>query len=67
MRSAPQDDGKSVLCLRFPLESHSSQMRLECHVASKSVKVPAEELDESLTSGKGGLSGLSTDENTGLK
>jgi hypothetical protein len=42
-------------------------MRLECHVASKSVKVPSEELDESLTSGKGGLSGLSNDENTGLK
>jgi hypothetical protein len=38
-----------------------------CHVASKSVKVPTEELDEILTSGKGGLSGPSNDENTGLK
>jgi hypothetical protein len=35
-------------CRRLLLESHRSQKRLECHVARKPVKVPAEELGWSL-------------------
>ncbi len=38
-------------CRRFPLERHTRLMGVECHVASKSVMVPAEELVWSLTSG----------------
>ncbi len=37
-------------------------MEEECHVATKSVKAPAEALGWSLTLGREGLSGLSNDE-----
>jgi hypothetical protein len=50
------DDGRHVRCSlapcrRFPLERHARLMGEECHVASKSVKVPAEEVGWGLTSG----------------
>jgi hypothetical protein len=50
------DDGRHARCSlapcrRFPLERHARLMGVECHVASKSVMVPAEELVWSLTSG----------------
>ena len=71
-RGERTDDGQHARCSlapcrRFPLESHSSQMWLQCHVARKSVNVPAEELGWSLTPGRGGLSGLPTDEKTSPK
>jgi len=45
----PTDDGRHARCSlthcrRFPLESHRSQRWVQCHVARKSVKVPAKEL-----------------------
>ena len=50
------DDGRRARCSlthcrRFPLESHRSQMWLQCHVARKSVKVPAEAVGWGLTPG----------------
>src|SRR5215469_13890372 len=45
-------------CQRFPLERLTSQMRVQCHVAGRWVKVPAAELGWSLTLGREGLSGL---------
>ena len=43
-------------CQRFSLERHANLMEEECHVATKSVKVPAEALGWSLTLGREGLS-----------
>src|SRR5262249_49810469 len=62
----PTDDGwlvrcSLVQCRRLPLESHRSEMRLECHVARCLVKVLAEELGWSLAAGSEGLSGLPHD------
>jgi hypothetical protein len=48
-------------CRRLPLERHLSLMWEECHVARKSVKVPAEEVGWGLTLGKESLSGLPHD------
>src|SRR5262245_48093087 len=67
-RGEPPDDGRRARCSlapyqRFPLERHSSLMWEECHVTRKAVKVPVEALGGSLVSGRGGLSGLSKDEN----
>ena len=43
----PTDDGRRARCSlapcrRFLLESHSNQMRRQCHVVERSVKVSAE-------------------------
>src|SRR5262249_35924089 len=51
-----------ALCHRLSLERHASLMWEECHVAGKSVKGPAEALGWNLARGRGGLSGLPTDE-----
>jgi hypothetical protein len=55
-REERTDDGQPgrcshAPCHRFALESQASQMWKECHVTRKSVKVPAEALGGSLTSG----------------
>ena len=59
----PIDDGQRARCSLapfrpFPLESQGNQVQLRCHVARMIVKLPAEELEWSLTMGKEGLSGL---------
>ena len=45
-------------CRPFPLESQGNQVQLRCHVVRKMVKLPAEELEWSLTLGREGPSGL---------
>jgi IS1 family transposase len=68
----PTDDGRLARCSlapcrRFPLERHVSLMWEKCHIARNLEKVPVEALRWSLASGRGGLSGLSTDEKTSPK
>src|SRR5437588_11072379 len=63
----PQGKCSRAPCRRLPLESHRSQSWLQYHAAKKTLKVPVEALGRSLVSGRGGLSGLSTDEKTSLK
>jgi hypothetical protein len=48
-REERTDDGRRARCSlapcrRFPLESHSSQMRWQCYAVGRSVNVPAEEV-----------------------
>jgi hypothetical protein len=59
----PIEDGQRARCSLvpfrpFPLESQGNHVQVRCHVASMSVKLPAEALAWSLTLGKQGLSGL---------
>ena len=55
------------LAAGFRLRATEARCGWQCHVAGRSVKVPAEEVGWSLTPGRGGLSGLSTDEKTSPK
>jgi hypothetical protein len=54
-------------CRPFPLERLASLMWEECHVTRKRVKVQAAEVGWGFIPGRDGLSGLPTDEKTGLK
>ena len=65
-QAEPPDDGRRgrcslAPCPRFPLKSHRNQVQLRYHVVG-SGEVPAEALGWRLTPGRGGLSGLTTDE-----
>jgi IS1 family transposase len=66
------DDGRRARCSlapcrRFPLESHQSQMWVQCHITGRLVHVPAEALGWSIAPRKKGLSGLPNDEKTSPK